>query len=60
MYYKVFIKFRDGKEKIFYAVESYNSTANGRILYWIEKDTMDIRSYPVEIIEEIIEQEIPE
>jgi hypothetical protein len=53
---KVLIEFTDGRKKEFYASGSYDSTADGRILYWTEENTDDIISLPVSRISEIIEK----
>lgn len=57
---KVMIEFTDGKKKEFYALSSYDSTADGRLLYWTEEKTEDVISYPVSRIAEIIEKEVKE
>lgn len=53
---KVFIEFINGKTDVFYAEGSFESTAQGRIVYWTQ-DGGKLVSYPVDVIFSIKEQD---
>lgn len=52
--YKVNVLYLDGTDQAFYAISSYEYTADGRIVYW-EKEGGEIMSVPVHVIKRIIE-----